>query len=135
MTSSDPPPPARARRSRRAVRHAGTVGGDDANLVSTHPALGSGTPQPGANAVDISQARGTDTSRSPADAGATPRDRGTRDTREVSGRVDVVPTTTAQAAHEPVVATRSADDSDVGWGDRESGSNDDRLHQEKPPHW
>ena len=36
---------------------------------------------------------------------------------------------------EPVIATRSADDSDVGWGDREAGSNDDRLHQDKPPHW
>ncbi|GEK21401.1 hypothetical protein [Cellulomonas xylanilytica] len=94
MTS--PPHPhgdPRARRPRRAVRHAGTVGGDDANLVSSHPV------QPTAP--------------------------------------DTVPTTPPDrtAAPEPAVPTRSADDSDVGWGDREAGSNDDRLHQDKPPHW
>jgi len=38
-------------------------------------------------------------------------------------------------ASDPVVATRSADDSDVGWGERDGGSNDDRLSQDKPPHW
>lgn len=84
MTASEKP----ARRPRRAVRHAGTVGGDDANLVSTHPAV-----------------------ETPA------------------------PTGSAAPAPEPVVARRSVDDSDVGWGDREAGSNDDRLSQDKPPHW
>ena len=79
------------RRSRRAVRHAGTVGGDDANLVSTHPAL--------------------PTDDAPAPAATTP------------------------SGPDPVVPVRSADDSDVGWGDREAGSNDDRLSQDKPPHW
>lgn len=29
---------------------------------------------------------------------------------------------------------RAADDSDVGWGER-SDANDDRLRQDKPPHW
>ena len=98
------------RRSRRAVRHAGTVGGDDANLVSTHPAPAAG-PSPG----DAASA----TRRScPAAAasGGPPGDQ-------------------LDPAGEPVIATRSADDSDVGWGDRETGSNDDRLHQDKPPHW
>ncbi|NUU16909.1 hypothetical protein HP550_06555 [Cellulomonas humilata] len=84
MTASETP----ARRPRRAVRHAGTVGGDDANLVSTHPAA------------------------------ETP-----------------VPTGSATPAPEPAVARRSVDDSDVGWGDRDAGSNDDRLSQDKPPHW
>ncbi|ADG73741.1 DNA helicase [Cellulomonas flavigena DSM 20109] len=31
--------------------------------------------------------------------------------------------------------TRSADDSDHGWGREEPSSNDDRLRREKPPHW
>ena len=87
MTPTEQP----ARRPRRAVRHAGTVGGDDANLVSTHPA-----PEPAVSAA---------------------------------------PSRPAAPAPEPVVARRSADDSDVGWGDREAGSNDDRLSQDKPPHW
>ncbi len=30
---------------------------------------------------------------------------------------------------------RSADDTDVGWGERTPGSNDDRLITDKPPHW
>ena len=98
------------RRSRRAVRHAGTVGGDDANLVSTHPAPAAG-PSPGDGASR--PCRSCPAARRPADrAGDRP-----------------------DPAGEPVIATRSADDSDVGWGDRETGSNDDRLHQDKPPHW
>jgi hypothetical protein len=79
-----------ARRPRRAVRHAGTVGGDDANLISTHPAP---AVEPGGSARPVAP------------------------------------------APEPVVARRSVDDSDVGWGDQEAGSNDDRLSQDKPPHW
>jgi hypothetical protein len=79
------------RRPRRAVRPAGTVGGDDALLVSTHPA--------------------------------------------VTPRVPHSPAPPAAPRAEPVVASRSLDDSDVGWGDREAGSNDDRLSQDKPPHW
>ena len=92
VTSTDRPdgtPP--ARRPRRVVRPAGTVGGDDANLLSTHPVLPV-HPQPAA--------------------------------REA-----------AAAPPEPVVATRSADDTDVGWGERDGGSNDERLSQDKPPHW
>ena len=57
------------------------------------------------------------------------------DTGPASGGGGDGGTTNVRPAHEPVVATRSADDSDVGWGDREAGSNDDRLHQDKPPHW
>ncbi|WP_315094675.1 hypothetical protein [uncultured Cellulomonas sp.] len=89
MTSAEGAP---VRRSRRAVRHAGTVGTDDAVLVSTHPALPT----------------------SPAPTAA--------------------PEPSVTAA-EPVVATRSADDTDVGWGEAEGGSNDDRLSRDKPPHW
>ena len=92
MTSSEQTERA-PRRPRRAVRHAGTVGGDDANLLSTFPAL--------------------------ADTGSS------------AGP----PTRSAAPVREPVVATRSADDSDTGWGDRQVDSNDDRLSQDKPPHW
>lgn len=35
----------------------------------------------------------------------------------------------------PLLPTRSADDSDTGWGDHDDGSNDDRLTREVPPHW
>lgn len=118
------------RRSRRAVRHAGTVGGDDASLVSTHPALVADTPRPHAGTGDSSRDRGTETSQ--PDTGG---DGGTEGPREVAGRVADGRPSAAKPAREPLVATRSADDSDVGWGDRETGSNDDRLHQDKPPHW
>lgn len=92
MTPTDRPDGAApTRRSRRVVRPAGTVGSDDANLVSTHPAPPAATPP-----------------QAPAPVAPTP---------------------------EPVVPRRSVDDSDVGWGDREPGSNDDRLSQDKPPHW
>ncbi|MBO3086600.1 hypothetical protein [Cellulomonas fengjieae] len=93
MTSSEQPEQPRVRRPRRAVRRAGTVGGDDANLLSTLPAPAP-VPVPAPVAV-------------PAPA--------------VPG--------------EPAIAVRSADDSDTGWGERATDSNDDRLSQDKPPHW
>ena len=34
----------------------------------------------------------------------------------------------------PLIPTRSADDSDTGWGERVE-SNDDRLLRDVPPHW
>ncbi|OIQ88951.1 hypothetical protein GALL_291820 [mine drainage metagenome] len=34
----------------------------------------------------------------------------------------------------PVIPERSADDSDLGWGDGPD-SNDDRLRRDVPPHW
>lgn len=30
---------------------------------------------------------------------------------------------------------RSLDDGDVGWGERRTDSNDDRLRRDVPPHW
>lgn len=91
VASTDRPDDApSARRSRRVVRPAGTVGGDDANLVSSHPAISADPPLV---------------------------------------REPKAPTA------EPVVGGRSADDTDIGWGEREAGSNDDRLTQDKPPHW
>lgn len=36
---------------------------------------------------------------------------------------------------EPVTPRRSADDSDTGWGDRPTESNDERLLRDVPPHW
>lgn len=38
------------------------------------------------------------------------------------------------ADEQPVVPTRSRDDSDEGWGERARG-NDDRLYEDRPPHW
>lgn len=35
----------------------------------------------------------------------------------------------------PLIPSRSADDSDTGWGDDRSDSNDDRLLRDVPPHW
>lgn len=35
----------------------------------------------------------------------------------------------------PLIPTRSADDSDTGWGERADDANDDRLLRDVPPHW
>ncbi len=35
----------------------------------------------------------------------------------------------------PLIPDRSADDSDTGWGESGSDSNDDRLLRDVPPHW
>jgi hypothetical protein len=34
----------------------------------------------------------------------------------------------------PVLPDQTRDDTDTGWGDR-SDSNDDRLREDRPPHW
>jgi hypothetical protein len=34
----------------------------------------------------------------------------------------------------PLLSDRSRDDTDTGWGER-SWSNDDRLREDRPPHW
>jgi hypothetical protein len=34
----------------------------------------------------------------------------------------------------PLLAEQTRDDTDRGWGER-SGSNDDRLLDDRPPHW
>jgi len=34
----------------------------------------------------------------------------------------------------PIVPEQTADDTDRGWGER-AGSNDDRLLEDRPPHW
>jgi hypothetical protein len=77
-------------RRRRAVRPAGTVGGDEANLRSSLPA-----PAPD----DVTW--GTPTK------GSSPRPK----------------------------TTRAPDDEDLGWGAPAADSNDDRLTQDRPPHW
>ncbi|WP_456788387.1 hypothetical protein [Cellulomonas sp. P5_C5] len=149
MTSSEPPQGAPARRPRRAVRLAGTVGGDDANLISSHPSLATATPAaatPAAATSDLATSEpaalvdGTPDDATPDDATldpGTPDDATLDDWHPDSGAASAreggprsVPT-----GPDPVIATRSADDSDVGWGDRATDSNDDRLHQDKPPHW
>ena len=36
---------------------------------------------------------------------------------------------------EPIVPTRSLDDSDVGWGEPVPADDDDRFRRDRPPHW
>ncbi|GHH64916.1 hypothetical protein GCM10017673_08400 [Streptosporangium violaceochromogenes] len=36
----------------------------------------------------------------------------------------------------PILPDQTGDDTDLGWGDwRESAGDDDRLLEERPPHW
>lgn len=35
----------------------------------------------------------------------------------------------------PMIPSRSADDSDTGWGDERGDDNDDRLLRDVPPHY
>ncbi len=36
---------------------------------------------------------------------------------------------------EPVLPTRSQEDTDVGWGEPLAPDDDERLYRERPPHW
>jgi hypothetical protein len=38
------------------------------------------------------------------------------------------------ADDEPILAAQTRDDTDYGWGER-SDSNDQRLLEDRPPHW
>ncbi|GIG38710.1 hypothetical protein [Cellulomonas phragmiteti] len=98
------------RRPRRAVRPAGTVGTGEAVLETRMPAPVAPAP--------VASATG---------AGPAPRTDGTS-TADPAG---------APAPDLPDLwrATRSADDSDRGWGREETSSNDERLLRDKPPHW
>jgi hypothetical protein len=95
-----------SRPSRRAVRQAGTVGTDDSILVSSHPAV------PVADVPDPARADANEPAANQPD-GNQPNAAGVR---------------------EPAIPVRSADDTDVGWGEV-SDANDDRLRRDKPPHW
>jgi hypothetical protein len=35
---------------------------------------------------------------------------------------------------DPILTAQTRDDTDLGWGER-SDSNDDRLLEDRPPHW
>ncbi len=35
----------------------------------------------------------------------------------------------------PVLPLRSLDDADTGWGERPEPDDDERLRQDRPPHW
>ncbi|WP_309133911.1 hypothetical protein [Cellulomonas sp.] len=112
--STEGEPTARARRPRRAVRPSGTVGTDESVLRSAFPAApeSGGVARPGraTGAQDeASPASSTSGAPRPAPAGTEPPD--------------------------PWSATRSADDSDRGWGREEPSSDDERLRRERPPHW
>lgn len=120
MTSDQPGVPPRddaattargARRPRRAVRTAGTVGTDESVLRTTVPA-----------ATSAPSARATAAQRGPERSGDVDAGRVSTDGHRAAG------------LDGPAVPFRSRDDSDVGWGDA-TDSNDDRLRRDRPPHW
>ncbi len=41
----------------------------------------------------------------------------------------------ADRGSEPVLPVRSADDTDVGWGERAEQDDDERFRRDRPPHW
>lgn len=101
------------------MRPAGTVGGDETWLRSSVPAA---VPNP---AAALDPVTGEAPVRDPVSVPAT---------QQASTTTASAPTAPAPV-HEPVVARRSLDDSDLGWGDRADDSNDDRLQRNRPPHW
>jgi hypothetical protein len=113
MTSSSRPT---SRPSRRAVRQAGTVGTDDSILVSSHPAV------PVADVPD------------PTRADANQPDANQPDANQPDANQPDANQPDAAGVREPAIPVRSADDTDVGWGEA-SDANDDRLRRDKPPHW
>jgi hypothetical protein len=42
---------------------------------------------------------------------------------------------TGSARSEPALPDRSADEADIGWGDRPETGPDDQLLADRPPHW
>jgi hypothetical protein len=36
---------------------------------------------------------------------------------------------------QPVLPQRSQDETDTGWGERPESDDDERLRQDRPPHW
>ena len=36
---------------------------------------------------------------------------------------------------QPLLPSRSSDETDVGWGERPEPDDEDRLRQDRPPHW
>ncbi|MFS0705926.1 hypothetical protein AB6N23_15555 [Cellulomonas sp. 179-A 9B4 NHS] len=106
-TGTGPTPTPRRRAPRRAVRPPGTVGTDESVLRSTVPAAPGEPPAP----VPARSASASASASAPA-VPAAPVD-----------------------APDPWTATRSADDSDRGWGREEPSSNEERLRRERPPHW
>jgi hypothetical protein len=52
----------------------------------------------------------------------------------LSGVPDDERTVDFEAEDVPLLPEQTRDDTDRGWGDREV-SNDDRLLEDKPPHW
>jgi hypothetical protein len=47
----------------------------------------------------------------------------------------VPPDKPAEKQERPVLPDRSTDETDVGWGDRPEPDDQDRLRQDRPPHW
>ncbi|MCR6649812.1 MAG: hypothetical protein NVV70_17345 [Cellulomonas sp.] len=95
------------------MRPSGTVGTDETVLRSAFPAPPART-------------AGGPTSGAPASAASTS-----------ATATSLAGTTTAPVpdrSSDALLVARSADDSDLGWGGGRD-DNDDRLRQDKPPHW
>jgi hypothetical protein len=45
------------------------------------------------------------------------------------------PPATKRAGGGPVLPSRSSDETDVGWGEAPEPDDEDRLRQDRPPHW
>ncbi|MBD7917142.1 hypothetical protein H9657_02470 [Cellulomonas sp. Sa3CUA2] len=120
------------RRPRRAVRPSGTVGTDESVLHAHLPAFPSATgpAREGAAAAHRAPADAPDADAPDADVPDAVASGAVTDATGGPGA-----TGTGVTVDDLWRATRSADDSDHGWGREESSSNDERLRREKPPHW
>jgi hypothetical protein len=45
------------------------------------------------------------------------------------------PGMTHEPPDEPVLPSGTSDESDIGWGDQPEPDSDDRLREDRPPHW
>jgi hypothetical protein len=59
------------------------------------------------------------------------RDDGVVPSNQAAGK----PTPAEQRDDRPVLPQRSADETDAGWGERPEPDDDERLRQDRPPHW
>ena len=63
-----------------------------------------------------------------------------RDTLADNSKTRAEPAESAQPARPPPARPaarpeQSAEDTDIGWGDRPDPDHDERYHQDRPPHW
>lgn len=101
------------------------MSGNPRELSSTDP---SSSPKDAAPAQDDATSSGGQPSAARSATGASVQEGDAGPAGATGRRRHVVPDDA------PVIPDRSADDSDLGWGDGPD-SNDDRLRRDVPPHW